>query len=110
MTDGKKSLFHQPVKSHRRTYDNNQKIETGQGDDYTTGCWLKYNYFIKHYKIIPIDLSKKLAVDDGLKAIQQINFMENLDRDEGEKMFFFIEGVKGTILDFLHKTVTVLQF
>ena len=36
--------------------------------------------------------------------------MENLDRDEGAKMFFFIEGVKGTILDFLHKTVTVLQF
>ena len=28
-----------------RTYDNIQKIATGQGDDYTTGCLLDYNYF-----------------------------------------------------------------
>ena len=31
------------------------KIAVGQGDDYTTGCLLDYNYFKKHYKVIEID-------------------------------------------------------
>ena len=28
-----------------RTYNNIQKIATGQGNDYTTGCLLDYPYF-----------------------------------------------------------------
>ena len=58
MTDGK-SLFHQPVKSDIRTYDNIQKLVTGQVDDYTTGCLLDYNYFKNHYKLIDTDLSEQ---------------------------------------------------
>ena len=27
------------------TYENIQKIATGQGDDYTTGCLIDYNHF-----------------------------------------------------------------
>ena len=37
------------------TYDNVQKIGIGQGDDYTTGCLLNYNYFKKYYQMIAID-------------------------------------------------------
>ena len=37
-------FFHQPVKNNRVTYENNRKIATGQGDDYTTGCLLAYIY------------------------------------------------------------------
>ena len=37
--------FNQPVKNNLITYDNIRKITTGQGDDYTTGCLLDYNYF-----------------------------------------------------------------
>ena len=57
MIDGK-NVFDQPVKRDMRTYDNNQKIATGQGDGYTTGCLLHYNYFNNYYKMIAIDLSK----------------------------------------------------
>ena len=39
MTD-EKNFFHQPVKSNMRIYDNVQKLEIDQGDDYTTGCLL----------------------------------------------------------------------
>ena len=39
------------------TYDNIRKIATGQGDDYTTGCLLDYNYFKNYYKMIATDLS-----------------------------------------------------
>ena len=48
---GGKSFFDQPKKSNKKTYDNIQKIRTGQGDDYTTGCLLDYNYFNKHYEM-----------------------------------------------------------
>ena len=58
MTDGK-ILFHQPVKSDIRTYDNIQKLVTGQVDDYTTGCLLDYNYLKNHYKLIDTDLSEQ---------------------------------------------------
>ena len=47
MIDGRTS-FDKPVKNNLRTYDNNRKITTGQGNDYTTGCLLDYPY----YKII----------------------------------------------------------
>ena len=47
-----KNIFDQPIKNDIKTYDNIRKITTGQGDDYTTGCLLDYNYFIKHYKMI----------------------------------------------------------
>ena len=41
-----------------RTYDNIQKIATGQGDDYTTGCLQDYPYYKKYHKMTTIDLSK----------------------------------------------------
>ena len=44
-----------------------------------------------------------------LKAIQQINFTENLERDNGAIMFFIIEKVKKNILDFSQGTVKVLR-
>ena len=54
-----KSFFDQPIKSDIKTWENIWKIAVGQGDDYTTGCLLDYNYFQKHYKVIEIDLSKQ---------------------------------------------------
>ena len=46
MIDGQK-FFDQPVRNDLITNDNIQKIATGQGDDYTTGRLLIYNYFKK---------------------------------------------------------------
>ena len=39
------------------------KIATGQGDDYTIGCLLDYQYFKDHFKLIAIDLSKHKELD-----------------------------------------------
>ena len=50
------------------------EIVTGQGDDYTTGCLLDFNYFIDYYKMIAINLSKQQPFDADSKAMQQINF------------------------------------
>ena len=48
----------QLIRNNLRTYDSIWKIATGQGDDYTTGCFLDYNYFKSYYEMIAIDLSK----------------------------------------------------
>ena len=47
-----------------------------------------------------IDLSKQQALDADPRAIQQINFTANLDRDGNATMFFIIEEVKQTVLKF----------
>ena len=85
-----------------------EKTTTGQGDDYTTGCLLDYNYFKKHYKMIAIDLSKQQALDVDPKAIQKINFTGNLDGANNRVMFFIIEEMKKIILGFSQGTVKVL--
>ena len=75
----RKNLFDQPVRIDLITYENIQKIATGEGDDYTTGYLLDCNYFENYYKIIAIDSSKRQALDADPKAIQQTNFTINLD-------------------------------
>ena len=47
-----------------------RQIATDQGDDYTTGCLLDYQYFKDHYNLIAIDLSKQKEFDADLRAIQ----------------------------------------
>ena len=41
----KKPFLIRQLKNNLTTYDNIRKIAIGQGDDYTTGCLLDYNYF-----------------------------------------------------------------
>ena len=50
--------------------------------------------------MIAIDLNKQQALDADSKAIQQINFTANLDRNGNRTVFFIIEEAKETILDF----------
>ena len=55
--------------------------------------------------MIAIDLNKQQELDVDPKAIQQINFTENLDRAEHATMFFNIDEAKETVLDFSQGTV-----
>ena len=58
MTDWQ-NFFDQPVENNLIAHDNISKIATVQGDDYTTGYQLDYNYFNSYYKMIAIDLVNK---------------------------------------------------
>ena len=107
MIDGK-NFFDQPIKNNKVIYKNIRKIATGQGDDYTTGCLLDYPYLKDDYKMIAIDLSKQQALDADPRAIQQINFTVNLDGDRDTRIYFLLEEVKETILDFSQGTAKVL--
>ena len=88
-----------------RTYDNIQKIATGQGDDYTTGCLLDYHYFKDYSEMIAIDSSKQPALEADLKAMQQISFTGNLENQSG--IFSIIKETEETILDFSQGPVQV---
>ena len=58
--------------------------------------------------MIAIDLSKQQALDAHPKAIQEIDFTANLDRDGDTTMFFIIEEMKEYIIDFSQGTIKVL--
>ena len=108
MIDGRK-CFDQPIRNDIRTYENIRKIATGQGDDYTTGCLLDYNYFKKHYKMIARYFSKQKALNADPKAIQQVNFTRNISGNNNNRLIFFIiEEAKETVLNFSLETVQVL--
>ena len=72
------NFFDQLVRNNLRTYESIRKIETGQRDDYATGCLLDYDYFKDYYKMIAIDLRKQQALNADQQAIQQINFTGTL--------------------------------
>ena len=105
--DGK-NFSDQPVRNDKVTYENIRKIDIGQGDDYSTGCLFDYIYFKKYYKIIATDLSKQQALDADPRAIQQMNFTGNLDREGNTRFYFILEEVKETVFEFSQGTVKVL--
>ena len=68
---------------------------------------LDYEYFSKHYKLIAIDLSKQIELENSdLK--QQINFIGRLTRDKGATMFFIIEKSEETTFEFSQNAATAV--
>ena len=91
LIDGK-PFFEIPVKIKEEVYE--AIIEMSKNDDYTTGNLLDYEYFKDHYKLIAIDLSKQIELEDpDLK--QQINFTGRLEENNA-RMFFIIEKKQET--------------
>ena len=77
-----------------------------KNNDYTTGSLLDYEYFKDHYKLIAIDLSKQVELDNpDLK--QQIKFIGRLEENNAT-MFFIIEKKEETTFDFSQNSVVVV--
>ena len=85
------NFFDQPIKNNKVTYEKIRKIATGQGDDYTTGYLLDYQYVKDYCKMITVDLSKQKVLDADPRAIQQINFTANLDRAGNTRIYFILQ-------------------
>ena len=58
-----KSFFDVPVKNKEEAYK--KIIEISKNNDYTTGKLLNYESFSKHYKLIAIDLSKQIELENS---------------------------------------------
>ena len=104
LVDGKR-FFDMSIKNVEETYK--EIIEMRRNNNYTTGNLLDYEYFSKHYKLIAIDLSKQIELENSdLK--QQINFIGRLTKDKGATMFFIIEKSEETTFEFSQNTVAVV--
>ena len=80
LIDGR-NFYDQPNFDQIRKYDGVRKIATGNGDDYTTGCLLDYQYFKDNHQLIAVDLSKQKELGADPRAIQQIEFYGMLNTD-----------------------------
>ena len=104
LTDGK-NFDNQPINDLVKQYDEIRKIATGQGDDYTTGCLLDYQYFKVQYNLIAIDLSKQKQLDADSRAIQQTEFYGMLKTNS--EVCTVSERSKETVLQFFKGTASV---
>ena len=72
-----------------------------------TGNLLDYEYFSEHYKLVAIDLSKPIELENrDLK--KQVNFIGQLKRNKGATMFFIIERVRRNNFLNFHKMLEPL--
>ena len=90
------AFFEFSIKNIKETYE---KIiqATDHSGYYTRSNLLDYKYFKECYKLIGIDLSKQIELENK-QMKQQINFLGNLERDNGAVMFFIIEKSEETII------------
>ena len=99
-----KPFFEIPVKNKEEAYE--QIIEMSKNNDYTTGNLLDYEYFKDHYKLIAIDLSKQIELENP-DLTQKINFIGRLEEKNGT-MFFIIEKKEETTFDFSQNSVVAV--
>ena len=72
-----------------------------RNNDYTTGNLFDFASFKENYRLIAINLSKKIKLND----FQRINVIGKLaNKANGTKMFFIIEKSEETILEFLQNS------
>ena len=109
-----KNFYDQAIDSDIKRYEEIRKLKTRQGED-TTGCLLDYDYIKNHYRLIAVDLSRQKELDADPKAIQQIEFIGQLQNAvnetvANESMFVLtiLEKIKETRLKFSQGSVTVL--
>ena len=60
--DGR-NFYNNPIESDIEKNRELKKVMIGKGEDCTTGSFLDFNYFLKHYKLIAVDLSKQKELD-----------------------------------------------
>ena len=111
-----KNFYGQAIGSNIKRYGEIRKLTTGQGENYTTGCLLDYDYIKNCYRLKAVDLNKQKELDADPKAIQQIEFVEELKNVDGvnadgtQNMFILttLEKIKETRLKLSQGSLTVL--
>ena len=102
--DGR-NFYDNPIESDNEKYRELKKVMIGKVEDYTTGSFLDFDYFKKHYKLVAVDLSKQKELDADPRAIQQIEIKYMLGTDS--TIYWVLEKSKETILEFYKGTVKV---
>ena len=98
------TFFDVPVKIKEEAQEKIRSIN--KNNDYTTGILLDYEYFSKHYKLIAIDLSKQIELENP-NLNQQINFIGKPE-DNKATMFFIILKSEETTFECLQNSVSII--
>ena len=109
LIDGR-NFYDQNVNSSIVRYNELLKMATGRSEDYITGCLLDYDYYIKDFYIVGIDLSHQAALDSDPKNNQQIEFVYKLPSGNAAinyDILTVLEKEKPTALKFIEGTVKV---
>ena len=67
----RKKFYDQPIGFDVKRYQKIENLAIHQGEDYTTGCLLNYDYIKNQFRFIAVDLSREKELDADLKPIQQ---------------------------------------
>ena len=91
------------VKNEEEAYK--KIIGISNNNDYTTGNLLDFACFKENYKLIAIDLSKKIKLKDP----QQINFIgKHQNQNHGGTVFLIIEKSEETTFNFSQNSITII--
>ena len=101
LIDGR-NFYDQPINDLIKQYDEIRKTTAGQGDNYTIGFLLDYQYFKDHDRLIAVDLSKQKELDADSRAIQQIEFYGMLKTNS--QVCTVLEKSKEMMLEFYKGT------
>ena len=71
LIDGR-NFYDKNVNSSIVRYYEILKLRTGRSEDYSTGCLLEYDYYIKDFNIVGINLSHQAVLDSDPKINHQI--------------------------------------
>ena len=98
----------------RNFYDQNVNssivMTTGRSEDYSTGCLLDYDYYIKDFNIVGIDLSHQAVLDSDRKISQQFECVYKLPSGNAAinyDILTVLEKERQTALKFSEGTVKV---
>ena len=83
-------FFDLPIKPEEEAYE--KIIDISRNNEYTAGTLLDYDYFKKYYKLIAIDFSKQLVLQENEDLIQKTNFIGRLT--EAANVFIIIKKKK----------------
>ena len=109
LMDGR-NFYDQNVNSSIVRYNELLKMTTGRSEDYSTRCLLDYNYYIKDFNVVGIDLSHQAVIDSGSKINQQIEFIYKLQSGNAVMnydLLTVLEKEKQIVLKFSEGTVKV---
>ena len=80
MIDGR-NFYDQNINNPITRYTELLKLTTGRSEDYSTGCLIDYDYYLKDHNIPSMDLSHNTVLSTDTKTIQQIEIIYKIDKN-----------------------------
>ena len=97
LIDGR-NFYDQNISDSITRYNELLKQTTGRSEEYTTGSLISYDYYLKDFNIVAINVSQQSILDYDPKAIQQIEFLYKLADDSNAQILTVLEKEKETVL------------